>query len=143
MKLNLKIFKGENGQSLMEVLVAFAVISMVLIALVSATVTSINSTIYARNQQQATKYSQESMENVRKYYQTVNWTAFDSGCGIGDSVGITNPPPPLNTPTGLVCTDLMDGATKIGRQVTITVSWNDSKGTHDAKITDYFGTKTY
>ncbi len=57
--------KRGNGQSLIELIVVIAVVSIVVGALVFATIGSIRNASFAKNQAQATKLAQEGLERVR------------------------------------------------------------------------------
>jgi prepilin-type N-terminal cleavage/methylation domain-containing protein len=57
--------KWIKGQSLIEVLVALGIISIVTTALASVVVTSMNNAQLSKNQNQALQYSQEGLEVVR------------------------------------------------------------------------------
>lgn len=57
--------KLQSGQSLIEVLVALTIASVVIGALVVATIISIRNAQFSQNQLQATKLSQDGMEKVR------------------------------------------------------------------------------
>lgn len=55
----------QNGQSLIEVLVALSVAILVLGALVILVLTSLKNAQFAQNQAKATKYAQETMEKIK------------------------------------------------------------------------------
>ena len=57
---------ANRGQSIIEVVVALALIAVVVLGLVKVTIISINNASFARDQQGATKYAQEGIENARK-----------------------------------------------------------------------------
>lgn len=86
MQLPIKLthFKTENnisnnaGQSLVEAVVATALVTLVLIGLVSAITYSMGNAQYARNKAQATKYAQEAVEWLR-IQRDASWTVFYGG----------------------------------------------------------------
>lgn len=61
----MKIEKWASGQTLIEVLVALGIVSVIVTALVSIVVTSMSNAQLSKNQNQALQYSQEGMEVVR------------------------------------------------------------------------------
>ena len=67
--------KSEIGQSLLEVMVALAVSTLVLTSLVSAVVVSVRNARFAKNQSLATKYAQEGIDPHQKPTndQPYNW----------------------------------------------------------------------
>ena len=125
--------KKSSGQSLIEILIAISVMVIVLIALLSLTVSSLSTTSFAKKQNEATKYSQMLMEQVRNNYLQNNWATFVSQCEAGFSLTV---PSRLteNFETPEISCDDSNG----GKQVIITISWTDGKGDHQSKIEDYF-----
>lgn len=73
-----KIITLKKGQSLVEVVMAVGIISLILVGLVSAISFSLSNTQYARNKALATKYSQEALEWFRSERDTLGWAAFVS-----------------------------------------------------------------
>lgn len=65
--------RGQQGQSLIEVLAALAIAVLVILALVHITTISIKNAAFARNQALATKYAQEAMEWLRSQRDS-SWT---------------------------------------------------------------------
>ena len=66
----------QNGSTLIEVIIAVAVISLALIAIVASSVMVIRNQRYSAAQHQATAYTQESLEWVRKMRDTLGWATF-------------------------------------------------------------------
>ena len=66
MKDKMKIKKWANGQTLIEVLVALGIISIIVTALASVVVTSMNTAQLSKNQNQALHYAQEGVEVLRQ-----------------------------------------------------------------------------
>jgi len=132
----------QSGQSLVEVLVALTAVVLVVVALAVATMVAISSTDYAKRQQGATKYAQESMEKARNYHRTQNWTNFRNDCGNYAVMGVSAPPVPLRLDSW-ICTDVAvvptpAGATVNIKQIRIVVEWTDDEGDHEIEITDRF-----
>ena len=62
-----------SGQSLVEMMVAVAVVSMVLVGLISAITFSLANAQFSRNKTLATKYSQEAIEWLRNERDKLGW----------------------------------------------------------------------
>lgn len=58
---------GNRGQTLVEVVVAVAIATVVITALALASTNSIRNAQFSKNQSQATKFAQESLEHLRAY----------------------------------------------------------------------------
>lgn len=65
--------KNEQGQSIIEVVVAIAIVALVLVALVSAVTVAIRNATFSKNKSVATKYVNEGMEAVRSIRDN-SWT---------------------------------------------------------------------
>jgi len=119
--------KKDQGQSLIEMVVAIGIVIVIIVALVAVATISINNANFSRNQALATKYAQEGIEEARKLRD-----------GEGDSFFVDNHP-------SCNVTDMP--ATGFSRQrtcsfdgdktmtVTVVVSWTDAKGTHKSELT--------
>lgn len=70
----------KNGQLLLEVLMATALIILIIVALVSAVVVSTRSARFASNKSVATKYVNQGTEAVRSIRET-SWTNLSSVSG--------------------------------------------------------------
>lgn len=132
------------GQSLVEVMVAVAILALVLTALVLGTTVAMRNANFSKNQAQATKYSQEAMEWLRSQ-RDQGWDAFSSHIGPFCLNSLTW------TGTAGFCSSSnysLDGMFK--RQVVlfnlvdkvqtkVTVSWQGTSGKiHQSKLTSYF-----
>lgn len=69
---NFKFIKKQSGQSIIEATVAVSIVSLIIIALVSAITVSVRNATYAKNKSLATKYVTEGIEAVRSIRDT-NW----------------------------------------------------------------------
>lgn len=119
--------KKNQGQSLIEMVVAIAVVLIVIVALVAITTVSIRNANFSRNQALATKYAQEGIEKVRAYRDQVDWeTIFISNCQ--NPPGLTPPPSPF----ARTITCFGSGDT---REAKVVVSWADAQGTHKSELT--------
>lgn len=68
----------QTGQSLIEVTFATAVVSLVLVAILSSVIQSVSNSRVALEQTQATSLAQESLEWVRNQRDVVGWGVFSS-----------------------------------------------------------------
>jgi hypothetical protein len=73
--------RDEKGQALLEILLAFSVASVVLGAIVFGIATSLNNTLYTKNQGLAISYAQEGMTVIRKIRDS-SWSNF---CTYGNN----------------------------------------------------------
>lgn len=139
--------KLQNGQSIIEVMVAIGLISLVLITLVGAASLSIVSSTFSRNQTQAANFTEQAAEwlrsekdsgwtTFRSHANTRNWcltnlswlTAPSRSCGSSDYI------PGTVFVRGLSFTINADGSV----QATIQTSWVDARGTHAVPTTVLF-----
>ncbi len=67
--------KNEKGQSLFEIVVALAVSTLIIVAIVALASTSIRNSSYSRNNTVATRYAQQTMEWLRSE-RDINWNDF-------------------------------------------------------------------
>lgn len=120
--------KKDDGQSLIEMVVAIAVVILVVLALVVATTVSIRNAAFSRNQSLATKYAQEWIEKARELRDSQPENSFfvDGSCNASSTVGIFT-----RTRT---CNLTVDGDKKT-MTVVVTVSWTDAQGTHKSELT--------
>ncbi len=120
--------KKNDGQSLIEMIVAIAVVLIVVVALVAITTVSIRNANFSRNQALATKYAQEGIEKVRAYRDQTDWATFTGNCQAPP--GLTAPPSPFTRT--ITCPG--NGDT---REVKVVVSWTDAQGPHKSELTTY------
>lgn len=69
--------KAQDGQMLIEVLVALGTAVVVLSATMVAVLSALNNAQFSKNQNIATQYAQEGMEIMRKMRNS-NWSAFNA-----------------------------------------------------------------
>jgi Tfp pilus assembly protein PilV len=144
-----------RGQSLFEVIFALALASIVLVAIVSLSVTSIRNSTYSKNSVQATQLAQETTEWLRGQ-RDVDWAAFlaransagrqwcISSLAWPSASGSCGPSVPntVFTRSITLTSGDIDGNSIIDTvDADIIVSWTDSQGTHDsrnrARFTDW------
>jgi len=129
----------KNGQSLVEVVVALAVAGLVILAIIAGVTVAIRNATFAKNQTLATKFAQEGMEWLRSQ-QDKDWAAF--AVRAGQTFCLNN----LTWSTGS-CPFALGGIFKRQAvlsgseprlEVRVTVSWQDTAGTHQSELTSYF-----
>ena len=110
---------------------AVGVTVVFLVSMISVLTHSIYNSQFAKNKSLAGKYVQEGLERARALRdQSADWETF-RGTYDGD-VSITPAPP---SPFVRTATFADDGTDK--KRVTVTVSWTDSKGTHETQGITY------
>ncbi len=72
---------GEEGQTIIEAVVALASIMLTLAAITVAITTSVSNSEFIKNQSQASKYAQQGMESIRNLRNT-DPTTFETLTGI-------------------------------------------------------------
>jgi len=70
-----KLLFGQNGQSLIEVLVGLSTAVLIIGAITAATITALSNSVYSKNQNLATEYGQQGLEIVRSLRDR-NYTLF-------------------------------------------------------------------
>lgn len=124
-----------RGDTLIEVLVALAVAAVVISAITALGITSLNNAKYIATQEQASKYTQEGMETIRKI-RNGNYAAFAgySGtyCLIKNAASLTAGP--CTTPnidnTYIRSVEIVQNGDCVGANIahaTVRVSFNDGK----------------
>jgi Tfp pilus assembly protein PilV len=147
----MKITNLERGQSLFEVVVAVAITALIIVAIVSLAVNSIQNSNYSRNKTSSSTYSQQATEWLRgqrdidpgDFFGTYATVLAPSGyClptlawtpSVADAVhGCTAKiPGTIFTRWVTFNRSVQNGKTVVGTDVT--VSWSDSQGIH--QVTD-------
>lgn len=135
-----------RGQSIVEVIIALAVMVLVLVALVRATIVAVRNANFAKNQAQATQYSEELLEWLRSERDT-DWDNFVSYAGSGSATSYCFQS--LSWPSSGSCSPGQEIAGIFLRQgslnetaadrveIVIAVTWQDSSGTHQSTLTSY------
>ena len=153
MKINTLYFKG---QSLFEVVGALAVISVLLVGLISITTTSVKNTTFSRNNEAANAYAQQLAEWMRSE-RDANWNTFKGRGTTSANYCFNNAVLGWGT-IGTCSSNQVVPGTIIRRQATITcyqsnvvvacsnvgvdtvnvaikVSWTDGQGDHSVNFT--------
>jgi Tfp pilus assembly protein PilV len=146
--------KKDNGQSLFEVVLALAVATLIVVALVALASSSIRNTTFSKNKTLATRYSQEAAEWMRgerdadwtTFYgraanplyclKSLSWTEATIGsCGTGQEI--------LNTAfkrevSFTRTTVTVGGMPKDVVEAEIKVYWSDAQGMHEVRTATDF-----
>lgn len=136
----------QRGQTLIEVLVGLATAVVVIAAITTATISSLNNATYSKNQNLATQYAQQGMEYMRKMrdnsYGTFK-TLSGTYCLAKECTTLTSSNPKCWTPaSGNQCNQNVETFVRqidvqqdspscdaASAQVVSTVSWFDAKCT--------------
>ncbi len=120
--------KLDSGQSIIEVVIALSLVAIVVLALVRVTISSIQNSSFARDQQAATKYAQEGLENARKL-RGEDESEFWSKSGTEtETIG--------NFERTVTYTPFA-GEEDQKMEVRVVVSWEDNKGLHQSDLSTY------
>lgn len=134
---------NEKGQSLFEVVVALAVITLIIVAIVNLATNSIRNSDFSRDKTLATRYSQQALEWLRGQrdsdfttfsnnalttiwcFSTLAWNSVGP-CGTSQVISGT-----IFRREGYFTTNQIGGKTVI--QATIRVYWSDAAGDHEVR----------
>lgn len=140
--------KRFGGQSLFEVVVALAITALIIVALVSLASNSVRNATYSKNNSLASTYAQELTEWLRSQrdanmtvfttntlsptwcFPSLNWN-YVGACNGGNPIAGTQ-----FFRQATFTSTLVNAKTLI--QADVTVSWDDSQGTHSVKSSTNF-----
>jgi Tfp pilus assembly protein PilW len=143
----MKITNLEKGQSLFEVVVAVGISALIIVAIVSLAVDSIQNSNFSKNKSLASNYTQQAIEWLRGQRDADVAGFFNKALTAGSSEVCLNSLPV--SIASLAISDCYSGATIAGtpfmREVSfyvsthiveadVMVSWQDSQGLHE--VTD-------
>ena len=142
--------KNESGQSLFEIILALAITTLITVALVALTATSIRNTTFSKNKTLASRYSQEATEWLRGErdadfsafetraltplycFPSLSWSAASIGaCSSGQEIANT----PFRREISF-SSSLVNGKTLI--QASVRVYWSDAQGLHEVRSVTNF-----
>src|SRR3990172_2560875 len=127
---------GKSGQTLLEVVVTIGISSIIILSIVALGITVQRNATFARTSTQASKLAEEGVELVRSIRdQEGSVTGFNRIVRIRNCVDPNNPTI-INLGTCDFRSKIADGGKQDyqeWKEVTITVSWTDSRGLHEAK----------
>lgn len=151
----MKHILNQKGQSLVEVIVALSIAVVVVMAFTSATLNAIRDAQFAKNQNQATRISQKTLELVRAvrdqnnqvYSDGTTWSELYDDSSLSSGRCFTLDETALTMSSTATCDSPYD--TVFTRQIRLTasttnridvyvkVSWTDNKGTHTAEANTF------
>ena len=142
--------KNESGQSLFEIILSLAIITLIIVAIVALTATSIRNTTFSKNKTLASRYSQEATEWLRgerdadfNAFETrtltplyclpsLTWSSATIGaCTSGQEIANT-----LFRREVSFSLSVVNGKTLI--QAGVKVYWTDSQGLHEVRSVTNF-----
>lgn len=140
----------QEGQSLFEIMLALAVSTLIIVAIVTLASNAIRNTTFSRNKTLATRFSQEATEWLRGERDTdfsvfetraltplyclpsLSWAASSIGsCSSGQEIVNT-----IFRREVSFATSLVSGKTLI--EVGVKVYWTDGQGTHEVRSVTNF-----
>lgn len=134
------------GQSILEVILALAILAVIITGIVSLTSTSVNTSTYSKNVSQANRYADEAIEYVRKYKEFEGWTDFYTDITLNSGKWcMTDLSLAINVECDLANSAHFISGTIFQRTLTaisvnsnsididVKVTWTDDKGTHETK----------
>lgn len=137
-----------SGQSLFEVVLALAVVTLIMVGIVILAANSIRNSTFSKNKTLASKYAQEAIEWVRKErddnnslfithvsvpnycFSTLDWSNVGY-CSSGEVIAGT-----LFQRQGDFSVSSVSGKNIV--EALIVVSWSDSQGQHEVRTTTNF-----
>jgi len=126
-----------KGLTLLEMLFALGVTTVILVAMVAVMTRSLAASQYARNKAVADSLVQQGLEKAREVRdQAPDWGSFNQA-SVEAAIATLPLPSPMASPIG-VSWGTVDTGINQKKMVRITVSWTDSKGTHSSEGTTYF-----
>lgn len=150
------LFSDQKGQSLLEILISLAVVTLVLISVVSRATDAARNAAFSRNQVLSARFAQEGIEWARAQRDQMGWEAFEAliiaqalpvtYCVLDISIDLASLSSG-NCSAGSVITNTIfdrevvfnhenpDAADEDRVDVVSTVSWTDSSGVHEAEYT--------
>ncbi len=134
----------EKGQSLFEMVLAIAIMTMIIVAVVILASNAIRNSTFSKNKTLSSRYSQEAIEWLRGERDT-NWTDFYEYALQGDfclqtlgwdpgACGNLQVIPGTSIVRGMTLS--VNGATQVEAEVK--VYWEDSQGIHETKTVTSF-----
>lgn len=149
----IKSRKITSGQSMFEVVLALFIITMIIIAVVILSTSSVSNALSSRRNTQAVKYTQEAIEWLRKE-KIADISQFMVYANTTSYCLNSNPPNFSNTGTcqssELIestfkrdlsfskSTILVSGENKVIVSATVVTSWTDNDGYHEARSSTNF-----
>jgi len=123
-----RFLRLNEGQSVIEVVVALSLVAIVILALVRVTISSIQNSSFARDQQTATQYAQEGIENARRLKEQ-NEIEFWGKSGSEEET--------INKFERTITYTPVTGEENQKMEIQVVVTWENTKGTHQSDLSTY------
>lgn len=117
------IGEKENGQSLIEILIALGIFLVIVSSLVILTISALNNANTSGTRRLATVYAQDAIEELKSLKADDEETFFDNYQQNCQNLAGTK----MQLTRSLTC-NLVDGETKL--EVSVLVEWSDAVGSH-------------
>lgn len=124
----MRFLRLSKGQSVIEVVIALSLVSIIVLALVKVTISSIQNSSFARDQQIATRYAQEGIENARKLKEEKEIEFWSKNGSEEETIDIF---------TRTVTYTPVPGEEDQKMEIQVVVTWEDTKGTHQSDLNTY------
>jgi len=123
-----RFLRLNEGQSVIEVVVALSLVAIVILALVKVTISSIQNSSFARDQQTAIQYAQEGIENARRLKEQ-NEIEFWGKSGSEEET--------INKFERTITYTPVTGEENQKMEIQVVVTWENTKGTHQSDLSTY------
>ncbi len=140
------LVRKNDGQTLIELLMALGAGVLIIVAIIGGVVTAGRNSQFAKNQNLATNLAQEGIELVRSQRDKLGWSGFSDAYTVSPvqcidsngnfTSGVPNCPPNAGTANFFTRTATFT-VSGFGLDVTVTVSWQDSNGVHKSSQTTF------
>lgn len=124
----MRFLRLNEGQSVIEVVVALSLVAIVILALVKVTISSIQNSSFARDQQTAIQYAQEGIENARRLKEQ-NEIEFWGKSGSEEET--------INKFERTITYTPVTGEENQKMEIQVVVTWENTKGTHQSDLSTY------
>ncbi|KKS77646.1 MAG: hypothetical protein UV74_C0013G0165 [Candidatus Woesebacteria bacterium GW2011_GWB1_43_14] len=137
---------NKSGQSFFELLVAVAIVSITLIALVSLATKSVSNSTYSRDKTLSTRYTQEALEWLRgerdkdwnSFYSKATGGSGSTYCMSDVGAGLQTGSCPMIPDTTFTRTITLISPGINSVEAIVTTSWEGDTGLHDTTISTVF-----
>lgn len=140
-----KILSNLKGQTLIETVIALAVVLILVSALISVSISSVRSATLSRNKTTAAQlaYSQSELVRSLRDDPTISWSVFISAfnancvspsvCHVAGNIFVSGSTPDLSNKFTISITN-PTAATTSQLNYTVSVTWTDSLGLHTETV---------
>lgn len=128
----MKIFKFQNGQSLIEVLIGILILGLILSGIIKIVIVSIKNVEFSRNQSIGLNLATTKIEELRAERDSLSWEAFKQKYLVSS----LNPLVESNIGLGgaFKRTTFFESDDENKIKISVVVSWQDSSGEHISSL---------